>query len=168
MKNECTFAVGNETQNVHENFQQNVIVCADINSLIEKIIEERDIADLLIRIGLDGGGGFMKVCLSIFNLDEKAQESWSTKRLGKRFQDSGVKKVIVLGIVPDIEENYVNIKRLWLETGIDRIARKFTIATDLKLCNIFLGLQSHSSTHPCSWMRWVTSKIKGRQEQLRT
>lgn len=161
-KRECTFAFVNETQKVHENFQQNVIVCTDITLLIEKVIEERDITDPLIRIGLDGGRGFMKVCLSIFNLDEKAKEFWSTKRLGERFQDSGVKKVLILGIVPDIQENYVNIKRLWLETGIDRIARKFTIATDLKLCNILLGLQSHSSTHPCCWCNITKGNLENK------
>ena len=29
--------------------------------------------------------------------------------------------------------------------------RSFTIATDLKLCNILFGLMSHSSMHPCCW-----------------
>ena len=38
-----------------------------------------------------------------------------------------------------------------MEAGIDMLERKFTIATDLKLCNILLGLMSHSSCHPCCW-----------------
>ena len=62
-----------------------------------------------------------------------------------------MKKVMIIAIVPDIQENYCNIKRLWIETGIDRLSRKFTIASDLKLCNILLGLMSHGSTHPCCW-----------------
>ena len=40
---------------------------------------------------------------------------------------------------------------MWLECGIDKLSRQYTIATDLKLCNILLGLMSHSSAHPCCW-----------------
>ena len=39
----------------------------------------------------------------------------------------------------------------WLKTGIKTFRREYTIATDLKLCNILLGLMTHSSTHPCFW-----------------
>ena len=53
-------------------------------------------------------------------------------------------------ITPDVPENYVNLKKLW-KLGLDRLQRSFTIATDLKLCNILLGLMSHSSMHPCCW-----------------
>ena len=43
------------------------------------------------------------------------------------------------------------MKRLWLETRLDSLTRAYTIATDLKLCNVLLGLMSHSSSHPCCW-----------------
>ena len=53
------------------------------------MIEDREIDkdDLLIKVELDGGGGFMKVCLSIFGL-EKVDE---VKRLGDKFKNSGAK-----------------------------------------------------------------------------
>ena len=35
--------------------------------------------------------------------------------------------------------------------GLDKLNYRFTIATDLKLCNILLGLMTHSSLHPCCW-----------------
>ncbi len=35
--------------------------------------------------------------------------------------------------------------------GLHKLKYKYTIATDLKLCNIMLGLMSHSSMHPCCW-----------------
>ena len=40
---------------------------------------------------------------------------------------------------------------MWMAAGLDSVQRNFTIATDLKLCNILLGLQNHSSMHPCCW-----------------
>ena len=41
-----------------ENLHEPVILCTDVNELIKKVIEERELNedDLLVRIGLDGGG----------------------------------------------------------------------------------------------------------------
>jgi hypothetical protein len=133
---------------VTETFDQHVVLCKDLPSLIERVIEERQLVDddkLLTRIGLDGGGGFMKVCLSIFNVTNPISADTS---LGKKFKDSGVKKCLILAIVPGIQESYSNVKRLWISL---MTTRQFTIATDLKLCNILLGLMSHSCMHPCCW-----------------
>ena len=153
-KKVCNFVEVNKKEKTKNNFAQNVVVCDDLNGLIDKLILERgtDEKNMLIRIGLDGGGGFMIICLSIFELESKPPPAIKTrKRLGERFKDSGVKKVVVIGIVPDIQENYLNVKRLWLETRLDSLTRAYTIATDLKLCNVLLGLMSHSSSHPCCW-----------------
>ena len=35
--------------------------------------------------------------------------------------------VTIFGIVPDIQENYPNLKRMWLETGIETFGREYTI-----------------------------------------
>lgn len=148
-----------EASNTRENYERNFVVCNDLEALVQKIIEERSIRedDMLIRIGMDGGGGFMKICLSIFNLNE-GDESEQI-RMTARFKNSGVKRTIIIALVPDVQENYYNIKRLWLEAGIDKFSRRFTIATDLKLCNILLGLMSHSSSHPCSWCDIAKEKL---------
>ena len=91
-------------------------VCNNINTLIDRIIEKRSLNEenILIRIGLDGGGGFVKMCLSVFNMEEKKGEVWRTKRLGERFVDSGIKKAMLIGIVPNVQENYMNIKTVQL------------------------------------------------------
>ena len=133
-----------------ESFEQTAIICDDVDSLIGKVIESRnylDEEDVLVRIGLDGGGGFMKVCLSIFDMKMPS----TGKTLSKKFLDSVVKRVFILALVPDIQENYYNVKKLWITTHIHLLERPFTIATDLKLCNILLGLMSHSALHPCCW-----------------
>ena len=150
----CNFVEVNKEEKTKNNFTQNVVVCNDLNGLIDKLILERgvDEKNMLIRIGLDGGVGFMKICLSIFESESKPPPAIKKrKRLGERFKDSGVKNVVVIGIVPDIQENYLNVKRLWLETRLDSLTRAYTIAMDLKLCNVLLGLMSHSSSHPFGW-----------------
>ena len=132
------------------NDKEHAIIANDICGLIDKVFEVRglDEENSLLRIGLDGGGGFLKVCMSAFDL----RGSFSNeKTLSKKFKDSGVKKALLIGLTPNVPENYINMKRLWIEIGLHRLNRKFTIATDLKLCNILLGLMSHSSMHPCCW-----------------
>ena len=156
----CTFAKEDLKHKSRDNFEQHVVICNDLNALIDTMIETRGIKedDMLVRIGLDGGGGFMKICLSVFDMN-CAQNREYGKRLEEKFKDSGVKKVMIIAIVPEIQGNYVNVKRLWLESGIDKLKRNFTIATDLKLCNILLGLMSHSSTHPCCWCNIIKGNL---------
>ena len=136
---------------VTENVQHHTVVCNNLSGLVDHVVEERQLNEhtLLTRIGLDGGGGFVKVCISVFDLLSPTTASRNT--LTKKFKDSGVKKVMIIGIVPEIPENYYNMKRMWLDVGINMFNREFTIAMDLKLCNILLGLMSHSSMHPCCW-----------------
>ena len=57
----------------------------DISGLIDKVIFERNLSEdsIIIRIGLDGGGGFMKICLSLFDLD--AEVLSSSKKVVKNF-----------------------------------------------------------------------------------
>ena len=71
--------------------------------------------------------------------------------MSKRFKNSGVKRIFIIGIVPKVSEDYVNVKRLWINIGIHVLQKKYTIATGLKLCNVLLGMMSHSSCHPCVW-----------------
>ena len=113
----------------------------------------------MARIGIDGGGGFVKICLSVFELIPHKERSRALS-LGKKFKDSGVKKALIIGLVPDIQENYVNIKRLWISVCLHSLRNQYTIATDLKLCNTLLGLQSHSSSHPCCWCDAVKGKLE--------
>ena len=125
-----------------------------MKGLINHVLEKRCLAkeNALIRIGLDGGGGFLKVCSSIFDVEAPISSALQSGRFGKKFKDSGVKKVLILGIAQGVQENYVNLKKLWINIGLDKLKDyDFTIATDLKLANVILGMQNHSSTPPCCW-----------------
>ena len=116
---------------------------------VEHVIESRNLnpEDVILRVSLDGGGEFIKVCLSIFD----PEITLRGKCLSKQFKDTGVKKAFIIALVPDTPEIQHNVKRLWINTGLDSLERRFTIATDLKMINILIGLMSHSCSHPCSW-----------------
>ena len=136
---------------IEKNFEQETIICTDVSEFVDVILEKRDREwgdSLLLRVGIDGGGDFFKICLSIFDKDDPFPCIKSN--LSKKFKESGVKKVFILALVTGIQENYVNVKRLWLSLQLNRL-RRYTLATDLKLCNILLGMMSHSSCHPCCW-----------------
>ena len=66
---------------------------------------------------MDGGGGFLKVCLNVFDLkkdhpseEDESQTPKKKKRLDEIFKDSGVKKTMIIALVPEVQENYSNIK----------------------------------------------------------
>ena len=67
----------------------------------------------------------------------------------EKFLKSGVKNIFIIGLVPDVSEDYVNVKRLWMNCGVENL-RNYTVATNLNLFNILLGMMSHSSCHPCA------------------
>ena len=127
-------------------------MCNNVPDFIDVILRERLLEDkdsVLIRIGIDGGGGFLKICLSIFDIND----SFSNVQSGvsNKFKESGVKKIFLIASVPNLPENYVNVKKLWINLCLLNLDKRFTVATDLKLCNILLGMMSHGSMHPCCW-----------------
>ena len=75
-----------------ENFTQHVVVCNNLPASIEKVIEERHLNEhtLLTRIGMDSGGGFLKICLSVFDLLNPVDVQ--RKTFAKKFKNSGEKK----------------------------------------------------------------------------
>ena len=58
---------------------------------------------------------------------------------------------MIIAIVQDIAETYFNAKTILKELDIEKIY--FVIATDYKLCNILLGLSSHSGKFRCPYCK---------------
>lgn len=130
------------------------VYCSNIQELRQLVEEKRECDRPHLKFGIDGGGGFLKITLSIQDM-EQGTESSSRQRYvdgvaAKRFKDSGVKKIFLIGIIPITQENYENVRMLWFILKINEVHR-WTVATDLKLANILLGIMSHASNHPCTW-----------------
>ena len=146
--NKLVYRVNEKETNISKNMEFPTIVCSDLPGLIDMVLEkcERQRDSILIKINVDGGGGFLKICASIFETDDPTPRVCGT--LSKKFLESGVKKILIVGLVPDVSENYVNVKRLWINCGVEKL-RNYTVATDLKVFNILLGMMSYSSCHTC-------------------
>lgn len=60
-----------------------------------------------------------------------------------------MKRLFILSAVPSAQENYDNVGQLFSALNITPFDG--TIATDLKLANILIGIMSHSSAYPCTY-----------------
>ena len=133
-----------------KNMEFSTIVCSDLPGLINKVIEkcQRQRDSVLIRISIDGGGGFLKICTPAFETDNPILKM--NGALLKKFLEVGVKNISIIVLVPDVCEDYVNVKRLWMNCVVYHL-RNYTVVTDLKLCNILLGMTNQSSCLLCAW-----------------
>ena len=136
--------------------------CSSVGSLIEKVIDERDLRfeKLHFKIGLDSGGDFMKVCLNVIRSERSEEESVHKRRkytdgvCPQSKKDTSVNRLLILAITPEKRESYGNIK-----LSFDLLERCkeldeygcVTLAADLKMANIIVGLMPHSCRHPCTW-----------------
>lgn len=131
------------------------VYCNDIPAFIQHIKEQRRVSEVHLKLGIDGGGGFLKICLSVqttsdVNMVCKTERSkYDEGVAAKRFKDSGVKKLVILALASNSQENFENVSQLWTQLNIS--AFDGTIATDLKMANILVGIMSHSSSFPCTW-----------------
>lgn len=135
-------------------FVENLVYCNNVNGLIEYVKDVRQMNEVHLKFGIDGGGGFLNVCLTIQPVDEDDKEnrrqSYGEGVAAKKFKYSGVKKLLLIGLAEFSQENYDNVERLWSILKIQEF-QDATIATDLKLGNILVGLMAHSSCFPCTW-----------------
>ena len=137
------------------NVTRQSILCKDVKGLVDYICQKRKLADALFRVGIDGGQGFLKVCLNIIDtcapvVSRRKRSRASSQKKGI-FQDSGVKRLFIIGIVEDKCEMYENLREIIENLDLNKSLPEYILASDLKVCNIMVGIQSHTATYPCTW-----------------
>lgn len=149
-----------EKNKVKKHVSRPVVCVHSFDEFIERIMEIRgmNLDETMIKLGIDGGGGFLKFCLSLYSKYIEAP--------GK-FKDTGVKRVFIIAICPDTQENYSNLKSLWIRMGIHSTKYSYIVASDLKILNILLGLMSHGANFPCCWCEAPRNNL-GRKANPRT
>ena len=93
-------------------------------------------------------GNFFKICLNI--VEDNPDEIRKRKRR-RKYLDSSVKKLFILAIVSGIPETYENVKAILSALKLEDLKFDFCLATDMKLQNIAVGIQSGSSMYPCAY-----------------
>lgn len=126
-----------------------VIMVRDTSALIHFIMKHRryDPQNTLIKLGMNGGQGFFKITLNLVKIKSDTEDTADKKRVKAAAADSGVKGLMLLCVVPDIQELYENVE-VCID-GLDLNDIDYKVATDLKLANVIAGIQSHGSRHPC-------------------
>jgi hypothetical protein len=131
------------------------VYCNDVDNFINHICAERntDSENVDIKFGIDGGGGFFKVCLTIHdkNRRDAAGSTHNMKMVDQMSLDTSVKKIFIIAIAPEIKETYCNVKTVLDQVKIENLDMLFTFAVDLKLANIIGGIQAHGCSYPCIW-----------------
>ena len=136
--------------------------CQSLEELVWNILDERNVAppESLVKISLDGGGEFFKVCLQVVDLSES-----SGRMKNEGYLSTGVKKIFIVCIVEDLKESYSNISKI-LSLLKTKEIHHLTVC-DLKVANILCGIQGHASKHPCCFCE-VTSERLHQEDHPRT
>lgn len=93
-----------------------VILCASVKGLIRYINARRNVNETVLKVGIDGGQGSLKIVLSI---EERNRE------LKQRLKDSGARRAFIIGLAPGMQENYTNIANLWHRLELNSIESSF-------------------------------------------
>ena len=146
-----------------------VVHCKDLAELLNEVLLSRRVfQNHIVKLGIDGGGGFLKVSLGIMELDSHCdsrsppRKKLLTQRTAK---DSSVKRQMLVALSEGLPENFENVRQILSLIKLDKV--NFVVSCVMKLANILCGLQSHASTHPCSWCN-TESKHLSQSGSLRT
>ena len=130
-----------------------VVYCNDLQRFIQDICDSRQLQNdaLKVNLSLDAGGGFFKISLSIFADDLHQNHPSESPGRHTKLQNTGVKKIMLIALAPEVKETYSNVKTILDLLQIAHLTFQFTHAVDLKMGNIIAGIQAHGSTYPCLW-----------------
>ena len=139
--------------NEQKGYQNRILVTIkDMDTFVKCILSHRDLDrhSHVVRVGLDGGGTFLKLCMSVFEIEDEVQlpNKRHQRSIKSNFLDTGVKKSFIIGIVQSISETYENIKKIFLHIkNVESV--KFHLCSDLKAVSIMLGIQNAKCKYPC-------------------
>ena len=91
-------------------------------------------------------GDFFKICLNV--IEDKPGQNPKKRKRRRKYLDSSVKKLFILAIVKGVPETRDNVNAILTALNLKKLRFDFCLATDLKLQNIAVGIQSGSSTYP--------------------
>ena len=116
--------------------------------------EKRDIdpdEKLMIKWQLDGGGEHFKICV---NMIQESLLPKNKKKVKAHHLASSVKATFMVLCIEKIPETRDNVKKAWNLLDVGPLKGNDFMASDLKLYNLLVGIQGHSSSFPCPLCEW--------------
>ena len=113
----------------------------DLSDFVLKVysIRKLDFGSTKVKLGIDKGGGLLKVSISIIDDLEDPKEVLH--------KCTGVNKIFVVACVAEVEESHHNFKVILDAIGAYNV--DFFFSCDLKAGNMLTGVGSNSSKYPC-------------------
>ena len=160
------------------------LVYANAEDILDKICDERAFGNpRLVKVMIDGGQGFLKITLSVLppnynpltdsifceNSEDSDEQAVNTDLKGNyspfiKGKLTGVRKLVILAIVPDIPESNSNLEILFEKSGLNNISFKFVV--DFKMLNSCLGLQNSTSIYPCPYCEITLNDLRALEKVL--
>lgn len=53
--------------------EHTAVICKDLSGLIKSIKEKRNVEDVRLKFGIDGGGGSLKICMSLQSIESELE-----------------------------------------------------------------------------------------------
>ena len=131
-----------------------VILCHNVEEILWEIIKQRELDPHkhFVKIGIDGGQGFLKICMVVNYLNLEEQKSPHIK-----FSLDSVKKIFILALAENVKESYDNLQIMLRPMELQNI--KLYCAVDLKVASLLLGIQCASATCPCIYCELNRNKF---------
>ena len=134
--------------------ERTIVHCTNLCSLVQEVLKVRNYSsENLIKLGVDGGGGFLKMSLGVIDISSKQEENDESKSPIQKIyrlltkslaQDTGVKRQLLIAIGEDVPESYDNLKKILHLIDLSNVY--FVISCDLKVANILCGIQAHQAS----------------------
>ena len=147
--------------------------CPCIEAFVTFICDKRgyEDGDVEVDIGLDSGGGFCKICMSVNEVKSDPELNGEVgappSKKQKRYLATGAKGSFVIGLVQEIPETYKNIKKMINELGIESLSW-FNVCLDNKAKRESLGMQPSSAKYSCCYCFGCAPFDNPEQMELRT
>ena len=130
------------------------IFVKDIDSFTKFLVNERslDPHNHVVQFGFDDEQGILKIMEIVKSSEvvqgkEEKRSKYSDGVCPKTAKLSSVKKMFVVGLVPDVQEIYPNVKAMLDEINLEGV--EFGFSADLKIYLCITGKQVASCTHAC-------------------
>lgn len=139
-----------------------LVKCKEISAFVQLLLDLKECNphDQIVKIGLDGGGGFLKATLNIVSKEQIEPEEKKGnygKEVQKTFKPGSVQCSFLVAIVPQVKETNYNVDLIVNSLNLNEIDH--VIVADLKLCQVAAGIsESANSIHPCYVCTWDRTK----------
>ena len=132
------------------------IFVKDLDEFTAFVVNARglDPKEHIIQFGFDDGQGMLKVMEIVKKAEpeeqmDKKRSKYSDGVCPKSTKLSSVKKMFVVGLVPQVQELYPNVKAMLDELKLDGI--EYGLCADIKIYLTLIGKQAASCLHPCPY-----------------